>query len=443
MKHGNAKYPLELMLAVCLREERKLYPQEFLQTIPRSTLSFWRSKPPQFFIQQFEDPESQEIVKRAKSKESHEAETRKKITASYFKFLQFIKDRMGEKEYLRFLSANKRDFLVVVDSLEGAISKNIFLEAAGVSKNRYWSWKIETTVKCESSYDSVCIRKRPHKTTKQEVQRIRRIAMKGGPNKYAIWATALKEGKIAVGKQTFYTYTKDILTEKQHRKVPKKNRKVRANAIHEIWHADISIIFTADGKKHCLYCVMDNYSRAVLAWRIEDRVRKSISAEVLYDAFMRSCPEKVKYMTDGGSENRNILDTDLPEIKFKVTHLVAQKNGIPSNSMIERVFHTLKNEYKRVVNAQDKGHLIKVVTEVIQAYMDRPHSAHGVYSPREVLMKTSGWFDKKAVLYSSAKARLEANKNAKCSNCENCTCSTPFEWDVVGSAPKKAKGKSE
>jgi hypothetical protein len=151
----------------------------------------------------------------------------------------------------------------------------------------------------------------------------------------------------------------------------------------------------------------------------------------------------VKYMTDGGSENRNILDTDLPEIKFKVTHLVAQKNGIPSNSMIERVFHTLKNEYKRVVNAQDKGHLIKVVSEVINAYMDRPHSAHGVYSPREVLMKTSGWFDKKAVLYSSAKARLEANKNATCSNCENCTCSTSFDWDVVGTPPNNPKDKSE
>jgi hypothetical protein len=96
-----------------------------------------------------------------------------------------------------------------------------------------------------------------------------------------------------------------------------------------------------------------------------------------------------------------------------------------------------------VAIAQDMGHLINVVYEVIQAYMDRPHSAHGVYSPSEVLLKTSGWFDKKAVLYSSAKARQEANKNAKCSNCENCTCSTPFEWDVVGSAPKKAKDQSE
>ena len=97
-------------------------------------LSLWRSKPPHFFIQQFENPENVAAVQRLLNRDSHEVEMRKRITDYYFKFLQFIKKQMGDKDYLNFLSSNKREFIKVVDSLDGAISQNIFLEAAGISK---------------------------------------------------------------------------------------------------------------------------------------------------------------------------------------------------------------------------------------------------------------------------------------------------------------------
>lgn len=113
-------------------------------------------------------------------------------------------------------------------------------------------------------------------------------------------------------------------------------------------------------------------------------------------------------------------------------HWVAGKNGHPSNSMIERVFHTLKNEYKRVLEAQNITHLKAVVHEVIEAYMDRPHSAHGVYSPREVLMNQTGWFDQKTTLELAYKKRLMSNRKASCKNCQNCSCLSEYEWDSVG-----------
>lgn len=37
-------------------------------------------------------------------------------------------------------------------------------------------------------------------------------------------------------------------------------------------------------------------------------------------------------------------------------------------------------------------------TGTINAYMHRPHSQLGIYSPREVMMKRSGWFDEKSAL---------------------------------------------
>ena len=53
----------------------------------------------------------------------------------------------------------------------------------------------------------------------------------------------------------------------------------------------------------------------------------------------------LSYMTDGGSENKRIAS----KVTFAVNHLVAWKNIRSSNSMIERVFHTMKNEYKYIL----------------------------------------------------------------------------------------------
>lgn len=87
-------------------------------------------------------------------------------------------------------------------------------------------------------------------------------------------------------------------------------------------------------------------------------------------------------------------------------------------SLIERVFHTIKNEYKKVLQARNRKHLHSILDRVIEAYMDRPHSAHGIYTPREVITRKTGWFDLRMALKLSAAIRLESNRNTKCKNCK-------------------------
>ena len=81
---------------------------------------------------------------------------------------------------------------------------------------------------------------------------------------------------------------------------------------------------------------------------LSNKLKKSISADVLKEAFLKHNADKIIYMTDGGSENRNIIDTELLYMYFKVMHWIAGKSVMASNSMIERVFHTLKNEFGSV-----------------------------------------------------------------------------------------------
>lgn len=171
-------------------------------------------------------------------------------------------------------------------------------------------------------------------------------------------------------------------------------------------------------------------SRGVLAWRLADKIDNSISVAVLEEAFKNSKPIQpivkiengeeeqavLKYMTDGGSENKKIDS----KVDFAVNHLVAWKNIRSSNSMIERVFHTMKNEYKYILFAADFEELNALLAQTINAYMDRPHSQLGIYTPREVMMKRSGWFDERSALKEGAEKRLKLNRN---SSCTNCSCS--------------------
>ena len=61
MNHKNSRYPLELKLAVSLGEEKQLYSREELLKIPRTTLSEWRRKTPEFFYHQMLETEKQRI----------------------------------------------------------------------------------------------------------------------------------------------------------------------------------------------------------------------------------------------------------------------------------------------------------------------------------------------------------------------------------------------
>ena len=88
--------------------------------------------------------------------------------------------------------------------------------------------------------------------------------------------------------------------------------------------------------------------------------------------------------------------------------------------LTERVFHTLKNESGSVHVARDGLQLEQILSSTIDAYMNRPHSAHGIYTPLEVLEGRDNWLDVKKVIADAKKERVEANKVARC---ENCSCS--------------------
>lgn len=427
MNHKNSRYPLQLKVAVSLGQERELYSPEEIKKIPRSTLSEWRKRSPDFFYNQILSGEKRRELLNVFNAQVANRDREKELLENYMSFIDFIKSSMGHKAFDKFLMKHRAEFVKHVESIPRVVSRRRFLEVTNISASRFSAWEFEANTFCLKGVDNVCVKKRPLQLTQKERDYVRRVVEKGGPNKFAIWATNFKEGKIKFSLSSFYKYSKGFQTEHQRRKAKIHPNKVRAERLHEIWHADITIIKTLDGSKHYLYCIIDNFSRAILAWRLADRISEQISVSVLQEAFVSCNPIQplkmtsdgnkkralLKYMTDGGAENKKIE----AKVVFSISHLVAWKNIRSSNSMIERVFHTMKNEYKYILYAEDATELNALLMQTIDAYMDRPHSQLGIYTPREVVMKRDGWFDERRALKDGAEKRLRTNQNSRCINC--------------------------
>jgi transposase InsO family protein len=53
---------------------------------------------------------------------------------------------------------------------------------------------------------------------------------------------------------------------------------IRAKAPNELWHIDVTIIKLLDGTKAYLHAVIDNFSRRILAWTLEERLGAGVTS---------------------------------------------------------------------------------------------------------------------------------------------------------------------
>ena len=82
---------------------------------------------------------------------------------------------------------------------------------------------------------------------------------------------------------------------------------IRANKPNEIWHLDVTVIRLLSGTKLYLHAVVDNFSRRLLAWKLEEKLSPTTTCEVLAEA-AKDLPEAkspVTLLTDSGVENVN------------------------------------------------------------------------------------------------------------------------------------------
>ena len=119
---------------------------------------------------------------------------------------------------------------------------------------------------------------------------------------------------------------------------------IRAKAPGELLHLDVTIIRLLDGTRAYLHAVIDNYSRRILSWTLEERLGSGGTCRILRKAVaqLNDCPDHTIVVADSGSENvsgavDNVLDDE------EWTRVLAQVEITFSNSMIEAFWRSLKH----------------------------------------------------------------------------------------------------
>ncbi len=176
-----------------------------------------------------------------------------------------------------------------------------------------------------------------------------------------------------------------------------------------------------DGTRAYLHAVIDNFSRRILSWQLNDRLDTSTSAAVLVKAgkSVEQTDQPPTLMADGGVENYNGSVDELIASGL-LRRVLAMTEIRFSNSLIEAWWRALKHQWLFLHQLDSVVKVRKLVDFYVEEHNARlPHSAFCGQTPDEMYFGTGG--DVPAKLAdargSARQARLQANRARQCLVC--------------------------
>jgi len=137
-----------------------------------------------------------------------------------------------------------------------------------------------------------------------------------------------------------------VTTDSEHNKPLYENvlnRDFSTTGINQKWAGDITYIHTQEGWLY-LAVVIDLYSRAVIGWAMDKRMKTSLVCDALTMALCRrSKPKNVIIHSDRGSQYCSNQYRKLIE-KYALIGSMSRKGNCWDNAISESFFHTLKVE---------------------------------------------------------------------------------------------------
>ncbi|MDR3711303.1 MAG: hypothetical protein P4L51_00685 [Puia sp.] len=231
-----------------------------------------------------------------------------------------------------------------------------------------------------------------------------------------------RDGVARFTLSTFYKYVCRLHLKRSRPRHPRKNHHIgiRATAPYQILHADTTAFKTLDNTKNYIYLIQDNFSRAILGFRVEQECKaihafqnlQTVIREHLISAGVPSC----ELITDDGSENAGPVKELMKHTEYPaITHLIAQRDIEFSNFMIEAANKQLKYGFLYHQHIANYEALVKYILQAIEDFNNRPHTALLGLTPIEA---KNGKSVDKALLKQQTQAgeieRIAENKKTKC-----------------------------
>lgn len=178
-----------------------------------------------------------------------------------------------------------------------------------------------------------------------------------------------------------------VTTDSNHSKPIAKNiiqQNFNADKPNVKWLTDISYIPTNEGWLYlCVF--IDLYSRSVIGWSMDSRMKSSLVEDALTMAlFRRRFPENVIVHSDKGSQ----YCSDSYQKILKANNLICSMSGVGccyDNAAMESFFHALKVELVHDENYDTRSIAKSSIVEYIECYYNRKrrHSAINYMIPEQ------------------------------------------------------------
>ena len=383
-------------------------------TIPRSTLSNWKRKDISRIIG-CDSPSGNEISLLKEIAKCKKLLRAAKALYYLFNTISFLFKYADNKEEL--LKLNKTTILDTIEKTQAILGTKRILKSMGISCSKLYYW-IEKK-KCQNSIFQLCQSRHPNQLLPVEVDVIQKYLLE---ERFKHWSSlsiyyqALRDNVVVMGIGTWYKYANRLGIKKKFFRLNRKQEiGIRASHPLQILHMDVTIFKPLDHSKVYIYFIVDNFSRAILNWKASIEFSSSTAMTVLKEAIqIHGIRLDTKLVTDGGPENHGEVSTFVSN-RENIKQLIAQKDIIQSNSMVEAVNKHIKYYYLFKRDLKDLNDTIRYLSNSVDDYNDKPHGKRYGLTPYEVLNGNDPAKDNyQNDIAEARKKRLLQNQSIEC-----------------------------
>ena len=429
MPQNYTAYHTNIKLCFSLGIEKQIFPKAYLEKIPTSTSVYWKNKDVAYYSgAEFEEMaqctlEDLKIIADLRLQKSRE------LFVAFCKLYLTILNLFGEAKFQKLIKSNYKVLTPQIGKLNEVYgNKKMVLQFLKISSNQFGHWQKMKKYECKESLIWLCYKRVSRQISQKEINIMKLLL---ADKRYlhwssgSVWGKAVKDGKISMSRQSWYHYAKLRGLGLKHRKFYQKRKRisVRAEKPNEIWHMDVTRYKTTDNKMMCIYTLMDNFSRKVLAWDVSEKLsgvirleslKRAINEQFLQKDYLEIKTQKLDLIVDGGSENNNFTVQEfLKNCQVEVHKKIALKDVLFSNSLIEGNNRILKQSYLKNVELSSAELESYINKSIIEYNSIKPHYFHKIYTPDEIF-KNPELKDTKIFFETLNKERIEANKSFVC-----------------------------
>ena len=392
--------------------------------VPRSTVAGWLKRAPRTITTEPGVDYASEIELRVRvAKLEKRVERLSAVLRIFFALFRLLQPDLKRLRVPH--ASDKARLLRAIDRSRHVLGLRRILRIIGLSPSRLSAWR-RAALACDLDDRSACPRFSPHELTAEEVSAIR--AMVTSPDfrhvptgRLAILAQRL--GRVFASPSTWYRLVRERGWRRPRLRIHPKGPRVgiRASKPDEIWHIDTTLIRLLDGTRVYLHAIIDNFSRRILSWRLNEHFDPGISADLLVEAgrglIADASPPTL--LADGGVENYN-GSVDEVIASGLLRRVLAQTEISFSNSLIEAWWRVLKHSWLFLNQLDSAVSVRKLVAFYVEEHNTRlPHSAFQGQTPDEMYSGTGDEVpdNLRAARQDARRRRLEVNRAARCGVC--------------------------